>query len=60
MGKYSMNKGVRMVPNPKPEKKVRMATKKAAMLMIKISIKAENKTATNLAGGGCVVFYPIC
>jgi hypothetical protein len=38
-GKKNINTGVRMVPNPKPEKKVIMATKKAISETIIISIK---------------------
>jgi hypothetical protein len=36
-GKKIMNTGVRIVPNPKPEKKVRMAVIKAARQIINIS-----------------------
>jgi hypothetical protein len=38
-GKKNINTGVRMVPNPKPEKKVKMATKKAISETIIISMK---------------------
>jgi len=37
-GKKNMNTGVRIVPNPKPEKKVKIATKKAITETIMISI----------------------
>jgi len=37
-GKKSIKTGVRIVPNPKPEKKVRMATRKATKDMIIISM----------------------
>ena len=38
-GKKSINTGVRIVPSPNPEKKVRMAAKKAVTEIIPISIK---------------------
>lgn len=37
-GKNNIKTGVNKVPNPKPEKKVRMAVKKATIDMIRISI----------------------
>ena len=42
-GKKSIKTGVNKVPNPKPEKKVRIAVKKATMDMITISIFYSNK-----------------
>jgi hypothetical protein len=38
IGKNSINAGVRIVPRPKPEKKVRTETKKATIGMIMSSI----------------------
>jgi hypothetical protein len=38
IGKNSIKAGVKIVPNPKPEKKVRIETKKAISEMIIISI----------------------
>ena len=37
IGKNNIKTGVNKVPNPKPEKKVRMAVKKATIDMIMIS-----------------------
>jgi hypothetical protein len=38
VGKKIINTGVKIVPNPKPEKKVKTATKKAVMEMMNISM----------------------
>jgi len=41
MGKNIANTGANIVPSPKPEKNVRVAVKKAAKLIITISIKLQ-------------------
>jgi hypothetical protein len=41
-GKYKIITGVRMVPSPKPEKKVKMAAKKVTSDIIRTSIFLNN------------------
>jgi hypothetical protein len=57
-GKKIMKTGVRMVPNPKPEKKVRMATKNAtrgimmySMICVNFIFKSTMESAEILSFG---------
>jgi hypothetical protein len=49
-GKNTINTGVSIVPKPNPEKKVRMAAKKAVRAMIKISMGILRKNNLERSG----------